>query len=81
MAVQARQKRRKELWSSVFGIESLFAPQHDTKFESCDRGPLAPIDLVIEAYVGDCATTCSVAADGEIFPLGGLHNLGLTCYV
>ena len=81
VAVQARQKQRKELWSSAFGKESLFAPHRDAMYAAVADAPLSPMDLVVEAYIGDRARASNHQDEVGTLPLCGLRNLGDTCYV
>ena len=76
--VRLRQRRQKDLWSDAFGEESLFAPGMHAKFEIASQTPTAASDLHVAAYTIPAAGIVGIV---DALALGGLRNLGLTCFL
>ena len=76
--VRSRQQRQKDLWNDAFGDQSLFAVGMQQKYENLSDCPVAVSVLRVSAYA---AQELGVGGTGMGIALGGLRNLGVTCFV
>lgn len=79
--IALRQKKQRALWQDACGDDSLFGPRFCRQYDGLGPSPVQPAELCIEGVLAAEGRSNAFSWSRCSSPLGGLQNMGNTCFV